>query len=116
MDEESKVVDVVNGTFDPGGGVGPIALGYSGDTPPARVLVTHDADGNHVATPYDDGEAPATPEPVDDDGPGEATATSPEPPADDAAAETDVGTTTTTTTTTTGTGSTIAPEPDAQPE
>lgn len=57
MDEESKVVDVVNGTFDPGGGVGPIVLAYTGETPPRRVLVTHDADGNHIARPYDDEEA-----------------------------------------------------------
>lgn len=103
MDEESKVIDVVNGTFDPGGGSGPIALGYTGDTPPARVLVTHDVDGNHVATPYEGADEPA--------------ATSPEPAPDDAAPETeaDVGPASPTTTATDTTATTL-PEVDPQPE
>lgn len=49
------IVSVVNGTYTcpEHPDVGPITIGYYGDTPPAAVSVAHDENGNHVATPVD---------------------------------------------------------------
>lgn len=66
------IVDVVNGTFTcpEHPDVGPIIVGYHGDTPPAQVSVTHDDSGVHTATAVEV-EAPATAEEEDESPSGE---------------------------------------------